>query len=55
MNDRRVLTLIRVNGPVEDLPNRLPELVHPDSLARLEKIVESTELESVYVGQSIDI
>jgi len=53
VNDRRVLTVIRVDGSLEDLQNRLPDLVHPDSLARLDKVVESTELESVYVQQSV--
>ncbi len=46
-NDRRVLTLIKIEGSIEDLQNRLSRLVHPDSLARLEKVVESTELESL--------
>lgn len=54
-NDRRVLTLIRVDGSLEDLQDRLPDLVHPDSLARLDEVVESTELESVYVQQSVAI
>jgi hypothetical protein len=54
-NDRKVLTLIRVDGPLEDLQARLPDLVHPNSLTRLDEVVESTELESVYVQQPIDI
>lgn len=54
-NDRKVLTLIRVDGSLEDLQNRLPDLIHPDSQARLDAIVESTELESVYVQQAVDI
>lgn len=54
-NDRRVLTLIRVDGSLEDLQHRLPDLVHPDSLARLDEVVESTELESVYVQQPVDM
>jgi hypothetical protein len=54
-NDRKVLTLIRVEGTLEDLQDRLPDLVHPDSSARLDEVVESTELESVYVRQSVDI
>lgn len=54
-NDRRVLTLIRVDGSLEDLQARLPDLVHPDSLARLHEVVESTELESVYVQQAAEI
>ncbi len=54
-NDRKVLTLIRLDGSLEDLRQRLPDLVHPDSLARLSEVVESTELESVYVWQSAGI
>lgn len=54
-NDRKVLTVIRVDGSLEDLQARLPDLVHPDSSARLDAVVESTELESVYVRQSVDI
>lgn len=34
-NDRKVLTLIRVQGSLEDLQRRLPDLVHPDSSSRL--------------------
>jgi len=54
-NDRKVLTLIRVDGSLDDLRQRLPELVHPNSLARLDEVIESTELESVYVHQRVDI
>ena len=54
-NDRKVLTLIRVDGSLEDLQQRLPDLVHPDSPARLDEVVESTELESVFVQQSVDM
>lgn len=54
-NDRKILTLIRVEGSLEDLQNRLPDLIHPDSQDRLNEVVESTELESVYVQRSVDI
>lgn len=54
-NDRRVLTLIRVEGSIQDLQDRLADLVRSDSVERLDKVVESTELESVYVQQSVDI
>lgn len=54
-DDRKVLTIIRVDGTLDDLQERLPDLVHPDSIARLEAVVESTELESVYVVQEVDV
>lgn len=54
-NDRKVLTLIRVDGSLQDLQDRLPDLVHPNSVARLEEVIESTELESVYVQEPVDI
>lgn len=54
-NNRRVLTLIWVEGTLDDLQQRLPDLVHPDSSARLDEIVESTELASIYVQQSVDL
>ncbi|MFK4083347.1 hypothetical protein ACI2LF_04515 [Kribbella sp. NPDC020789] len=55
-NDRRILTVIRVEGSsLEDLQGRMPELIHPDSHARLAEIVESTELEAVYVQQPVDL
>lgn len=54
-DDRKVLTLIRVDGSIDDLQNRLSDLVHADSLRRLDRVVESTELASVYVRQSVHI
>jgi hypothetical protein len=54
-DDRRVLTLIRVDGSLDDLQDRLPDLVRPDSVARLEEVVEATELESVYVQHSVAV
>lgn len=54
-NDRKVLTLIRLDGSLEDLQRRLPDLVHPDSVARMDEVVESTELESVFLRQSVEI
>jgi hypothetical protein len=47
-NDRRVITIVRFDGTLEELQNAMPRLVHPESLDRLGKIVETTELESVY-------
>jgi hypothetical protein len=47
-DDRRVITVVRFDGTLEELRNAMPSLVHPESLDRLAKIVETTELESVY-------
>jgi hypothetical protein len=47
-NDRRVITIVRFDGTLEELQNAMPRLVHPESLDRLAKIVETTELENVY-------
>jgi hypothetical protein len=54
-NDRKILTLIRFDGSLEDLQRRLRDLVHPDSVDRLAMIVESTDLESIYVQQPAKI
>ena len=54
-NDRKILTLIRFDGSLEDLQRRLTDLVHPDSVDRLAMIVESTDLESIYVQQPAEI
>lgn len=47
-DDRRVLTLVRFDGTLSDLQDAMPRLVHPDSPARLDAVVESTELQSLY-------
>lgn len=47
-DDRRVLTLVRFDGTLPELQNAFPRLVHPESAARLDAVVESTELESIY-------
>jgi hypothetical protein len=47
-DDRRVLTLVRFDGTLSDLQDAMPRLVHPESPARLDAVVESTELQSLY-------
>jgi hypothetical protein len=52
-NDRRVVTIIRFSGSMDDFSAAMPNLVRPDSGERLEKVVESTELEAVY--ETVDV
>jgi hypothetical protein len=47
-DDRRVLTLVRFDGTLSDLQDAMPRLVHPESPGRLDAVVESTELQSLY-------
>jgi hypothetical protein len=47
-DDRRVVTVIRFDGTLEEFQAAVPRLAHPESLQRLEKIVARTELEAVY-------
>lgn len=47
-DDRRVLTLVRFDGTLSELQNAMPRLVHPESPARLDSVVESTELAAIY-------
>jgi hypothetical protein len=47
-DDRRVLTLVRFDGTLSRLQDAMPRLVHPESAARLDTVVESTELQSIY-------
>jgi len=52
-DDRRVVTVIRFDGSLDQFNAELPRLVHADSQARLAALVESTELERVY--ESVDV
>ncbi|MGH3430276.1 MAG: hypothetical protein ACRDQZ_22360 [Mycobacteriales bacterium] len=54
-DDRRILTIIRFDGSLEDFEQATPRLIHPQSHERLDKIVESTQLEGVYQSVSVDI
>jgi hypothetical protein len=47
-DDRRVITAIRFDGTLEEFQAAVPRMVHPESLQRLEKVVDRTELEGVY-------
>jgi hypothetical protein len=48
-DDRRVLTLVRFDGTLSELQDAMPRLVHPESVARLDAVVASTELQSIYL------
>jgi len=47
-DDRRVLTVVHFDGTLQELESAMPRLVHPESPARLDGVVESTELQSIY-------
>lgn len=47
-NHRQVITIIELDIPTAELNTAFASLTHPDSRPRLEKIVESTELQGVY-------
>ncbi|MCG7310531.1 hypothetical protein [Brachybacterium sp. ACRRE] len=48
LNPRSVLSLFEIDAPSEKLAEIIPTLVHPDSEARLERIVETTALAGVF-------
>lgn len=54
-NDRRVVTIIRFDGDMSQFGQAMPRLVHPDSLQRLENLVESTELQAVYEAVDVEL
>lgn len=45
---RQVITIIELDVPAEEFRSASASLTHPDSLQRLEKVVESTQLQAVY-------
>jgi len=47
-DDRRILTVIRLDGGMPEFRAAIPRLIHPESRERLAELVESTELEGVY-------
>jgi hypothetical protein len=47
-DDRRILTVIRFDGGMSEFRAAIPRLIRPESRARLDELVESTELEGVY-------
>ncbi|MGH3638725.1 MAG: hypothetical protein ACRDUX_06820 [Mycobacterium sp.] len=47
-NPRQVLSVFDIDVNPERLADVLPDLVHPDSEARLAVIVESTQIEDVF-------
>jgi hypothetical protein len=48
-DERRVLTVIDVDAAPAELPAMLPDLVHPDSEARLAEVVTSTDVAALFV------
>jgi hypothetical protein len=48
-NDRQVVTLLEFDGAAEDFATIAPTLAHPHALARLEPLVESTDVAAVFV------
>lgn len=49
-NDRRVITIIQFDGTREEFNAVAPRLIHPQSLERIAKFIESTELASFYTS-----
>lgn len=47
-DQRQIISIFEADVPGEHFAEALPALVHPDSAQRLSKIVESTQLETVY-------
>ena len=47
-DDRQVITIIELDVPAAEFASASASLTHPDSRRRLEKIVESTQLQAVY-------
>lgn len=55
VSDRRVVTIIRFDGSMEQFTEAMPRLVRSDSVERLNDIVESTDLEAVYETVAIQV
>jgi hypothetical protein len=54
-NDRRVLTIIRFDGSLEDLQAAMPKLIHPQAHRRLDDVVESTALKGYYETADVTV
>lgn len=54
-DDRRILTIIRFDGDMEAFQRAMPRLIHPESHRRVDELVESTELESVYESVAVSV
>jgi hypothetical protein len=48
-DDRQIMSIVALDLAPEAFPTVLADLVHPRSQQRLDAIVESTQLEAVYV------
>ncbi|WP_297609677.1 hypothetical protein [Nocardia sp.] len=54
-DDRRILTIIRFDGDMQAFQQAMPRLIHPESHRRVDELVESTELESVYETVAVTV
>jgi hypothetical protein len=54
-DDRRILTIVRFDGDLAAFQAAMPRLIHPDSHSRLDELVESTELESLYESVPVTV
>jgi hypothetical protein len=52
---RRILTIIRFDGSMQDFQEAMPRLIHPQSHKRLDAVVESTQLEGVYESTDVSM
>lgn len=51
----RFLTIVKFDGDLGAFQAAMPRLIHPDSHSRLDALVESTELESVYESVAVSV
>lgn len=54
-DERRILTIIRFDGSMQDFHDAMPRLIHPQSHQRLAAVVESTQLEGVYESREVSV
>jgi hypothetical protein len=54
-DDRRILTIVRFDGDLAEFQAAMPRLIHPDSHERLDAVVESTEIESIYESVPVTV
>jgi hypothetical protein len=52
---RRIMTIIRFDGSMQDFEKAMPRLTHSQSHQRLAEVVESTELEGVYESVVVSV
>jgi hypothetical protein len=54
IDERRVITIVRFRGSMEDFRAKLPEMVRSDAIPQLESVIETTELNAVYETRVVD-